>query len=345
LAAYAQAELDEHTGGQARLLPVEREDRAPFLWSGDPRRLLQLRRAVAVHQVQRFDIPRPKALLGHQNFQLLIQAIDQILALHPPGSFHTFYLSAAGSDSAVFSRLKAEIQAHTGLTCMEEIGDLLLAVRRATSGWEVVVRLSPRPLSARAWRVCDMPGALNAAIASTMMSLTRPAPADRLVNLACGSGTLLIERLALGPARAAVGCDVDAQALICARANLEAAGSAAVQLVRCDAGRVPLPDGWATTACADLPFGMLLGSHETNERLYPRVLSEAARLVRPDGWLVAITQEVRLFERVAAAQANRWVVTQVVSLKLPASTRAGYIRPRIYWLRRQKTARVETRPT
>ncbi len=336
LAAYAQAELDEHTGGQAHLLPVEREDRAPFLWSGDPRRLLRLRRAVAVHRVQRFDIPRPKALLGHQNSQLLVQAIDQTLALHPPGSFHTFYLSAAGSDSAVFSRLKAEIQAYTGLTCVEEAGDLLLAVRRTAGGWEVVVRLSPRPLSARAWRVCDMPGALNAAVASTMMSLMQPAPDDRILNLACGSGTLLIERLALGPVRAAVGCDVDAQALTCARANLKAAGAAdAVQLVQCDAGRVPLPDGWASVACADLPFGMLSGSHEANERLYPRVLREAARLVRPEGWLAVITQEIRLFERAAAAQADRWIVMQVIPLKLPANTRAGYIHPRIYWLRRQ----------
>ena len=336
LAQFARTELQEQTGHTPQLLPIERQDRVPFLWRGDARYLLRLQRAVAIHRVQRFDIPRPKALLGHQNFQALVGLIDEAVALYPPGSFDTFYVSAAGSSSPVFGRIKDEIQMHTGLACSKETGDLLLAVRRAAQGWEVVVRLSPRPLSARAWRVCDMPGALNATVASTMMSLMHPSPGDRVVNLACGSGTLLIERLALGPVQGAMGCDTDAGALTCAQTNLAAAGSSdAVQLVQCDAGQTPLPDGWATAACADLPFGMLVGTQKSNERLYPRILREAARLVRSQGWLTVITHQVRLFERVAAAQADRWAESQVIPLKLPANTRDGYIRPRIFLLHRR----------
>jgi tRNA (guanine6-N2)-methyltransferase len=168
------------------------------------------------------------------------------------------------------------------------------------------------------------------------MSLVSPAPEDRVLNLACGSGTLLIERLALGPAAAAAGCDVDPEALSCATGNLLASGHAPhVTLVRCDAGRVPFPDRWATTVCVDLPFGMLVGSHARNERLYPRLMAEAARVIETGGELVAITQEVRLFERVVEAQAGQWESLQVVRLKLPADTRSGYIRPRIYLLRRR----------
>jgi tRNA (guanine6-N2)-methyltransferase len=198
------------------------------------------------------------------------------------------------------------------------------------------VRLSSRPLSARTWRVCDMPGALNATVASTMMSMGGAALDDRVLNLACGSGTLLIERLALGPAAAAVGCDLDPQALSCATENLVGSGHAPrATLVRCDAGRVPFPDRWATTVCVDLPFGMLVGSHERNERLYPRLMAEAARVLKTGGELVAITQEVRLFERVLEAQAGQWESLQVVRLNLPADTRSGYIRPRIFRLRRR----------
>jgi len=346
LAEFAQAELQEHTDDRARLLSSSRKDRVPFCFSGHPGELLHLRRAVAVYRVERFDIPRPKALLGHQNFERLIGMIEGALALHNPGDFETFHISAAGSDSAVFARIKAEIQIRTRLEYTPEVGDLLLAVRRPQPlpagsrekeiGWEVAVRLSPRPLSTRHWRVCDMPGALNGAVASAMMSLTEPENRDRVVNLACGSGTLLIERLALKPVRTALGCDVNIEALTCARENLVASGYAApVTLVRCDAGRVPLPTGWATTVCVDLPFGMLVGSHQSNETLYPRLLAEAGRLTLVGGRLVAITQEVRLFERTVAAQKKQWTVARVVPIKLPANTRAGYIQPRIYVLRRR----------
>ncbi len=346
LAEFAQAELQEHTDNRVRLLPSGRKDRVPFQFSGHPKGLLHLRRAVAVYRVKWFDIPRPKALLGHQNFEWLIRMIDGALALHSPGNFKTFHISAAGSDSAVFARIRAEIQTRTGLGYTQEVGDLLLAVRRpqrlpsATRekeiGWEVAVRLSPRPLSARCWRVCDMPGALNGTVASVMMSLTDPEHGDRVVNLACGSGTLLIERLALESVRAALVCDLNADALTCARENLVASGYAApVTLLRCDAGRVPLPTGWATTVCADLPFGMLVGSHQSNETLYPRLLAEAGRLTLVGGRLVAITQEVRLFERTVAAQKKQWALARVVPIKLPANTRAGYIQPRIYLLRRR----------
>ncbi len=346
LTSFAQAELQEQIARRTRVLPSTREDRLPFLFAGKPDRLLQLRRSVAVHRVRQFSIPRPKALLGHHNLETLIGLIKETLALHRPDSFKTFFLSAAGSSSQVFARIKAEVEAGTGLACADEAGDLLLAVRRsqrpttgvadAETGWEVVVRLSPRPLSARRWRVCDMAGALNATVASTMMSLSQLAPEDRVLNLACGSGTLLIERLALGPVQEAVGCDIHETALACARENLIASGYAnAVTLVQCDAGQVALPNEWATTVCADLPFGMLIGSHQSNEMLYPRLMAEARRLTVAGGGMVVITQEARLFERVAAAHADLWTVTRVIPIKLPASTRAGYIHPRIYLLRRR----------
>lgn len=351
LAEFAVAELQARTHHAARVLPQRREDRVPFHYAQDVRPLLDLRRTVAVHSVKHLPIPRPKALLGHENFHTLLDLIETILQIRPQDTFETFYVSAAGSDSSVFTRIKNELEAHTGLRSVEEAGDLLLAVRRPPAptsqqrnaerrgrkrGWEVVLRLTSRPLSTRDWRVCDMPGALNATVASTMMDLTGPHESDCVVNLACGSGTLLIERLALGPVSKAIGGDVARDALACAQENLAASGDAdAVTLIHTDAGRMPLPDGCATTACVDLPFGMLVGSHETNEELYPRLLREAARLVTQQGTLIAITQEVRLFERVMARQKDVWMLQRTAPIKLPANTRDGYIRPRIYLLERR----------
>ena len=79
----------------------------------------------------------------------------------------------------------------------------MLRVRKADirrDGWEVLIRLTPRPLSAREWRVCNMEGALNATIAAAMIEMTDPsARRPRVFNLMCGSGTLLIETTAACP--------------------------------------------------------------------------------------------------------------------------------------------------
>ena len=63
---------------------------------------------------------------------------------------------------------------------------------------------------------CDLRGALNASVAYVMATLAEPHRTERFVNLLCGSATLLIERLSLGPARLALGVDSSEPALACA---------------------------------------------------------------------------------------------------------------------------------
>ena len=176
-----------------------------------------------------------------------------------------------------------------------------------------------------------MPGALNATVARAMVELTGPRPDDVFLNVACGSGTLPIERLDACPVGEAIGADVAERALECARRNLEAARpDAPVRLERWDAGDLPLPDGSVTAICADLPFGQLVGSHDANEVLYPRVLAEAGRVAAPNARLVVITSEVRLLERSVAAHAAAWSVERNLRIRLDEH----YLR--IYCLRRSK---------
>jgi 23S rRNA G2445 N2-methylase RlmL len=231
----------------------------------------------------------------------------------------------------MMQRLKDELASNSGLVPSDDEGDLLLRLRRdrTGTGWEALVRLSPRPLATRPWRVCNMPGALNATLAYAMMRLSEPRSADRVVNLACGSGTLLIERMALGPAHSVVGCDTNLKALECAQENLRAAGyEQHVQLETWDAARLPLANGSSTVICGDLPFGQLVGSHRENEALYPRIFAEAARIATRGARMVLLTHEIRLFERVAAEYRAEWRLDRVVSV------RAGGMNPRIYMLRR-----------
>ena len=332
LKPFALDELDAHHHKMATVLPDDEPDSMRFRYRGSLHDLLGLRMAVAAYVVIVYDIPRPKALLGHQHLHRLLDAITQVQSLHPAGAFRTFRFSAAGRESAVFGRLRDEIAAATGLINVPDDADLLLRVRPSTfeaEAWDVLVRLSPRPLATRAWRACDLPGALNATIAAAMVEMMRPRADDRFLNLMCGSGTLLVERLTWLAAQRAVGCDIDGTALDCARQNVAAAGLAGnVELFHMDATRLAFEEGAFDAICADLPWGQLVGSHTANETLYPRVLEEAARVAAPAARLAIITHEVKLFEGLIAGHAHLWTLEDIVKLF------QGGLHPRIYMFRR-----------
>ena len=306
-----------------------------FDYRGDLRALLRLRTVLAVHLVRHYALPRPRALLGDEHFRALLHQIATARALSPADVYRTLYVSAAGADSPVLRRLKEELARHTGLEPVApeaHAGDLQLRLRRpldGDGGWEVLVRLSPRPLSARAWRVCNLEGALNATVARAMAIVTRPAPDDVVLNLACGSGTLLIERLDHAPARRAIGCDLSDEALDCAAENVRAAGQVGtVELQPWDARSLPLPDRGVDALLADLPFGHLVGSHADNVALYPAILREAARVARDAAPFALNSHEVRLTESLVRDSTD-WLLVDMARVSL------GGLHPRIFLLERR----------
>lgn len=261
----------------------------------NPTILMSLQTAVAVYAHDYYDVPRPKALLGHQHFQRLlttIQSVTKRMSIRPK----TFYVSAAGSDSSVMTRIKSELTSATGLIETEQ-GDLFLRIRRVGNGWDVLTRLTERPLSTRDWRVCNMQGALNAPVAHAMIYLSSPTANDRFLNVMCGSGTLLIERLNYGTAKSAIGCDINPSALVCATQNIaQTRYKERIQLIQSDIIMLPFPEASADVICADLPFGQLVGSHQENVHLYPIWLSKLERVLATNGRMVIITHEIKLMQ-------------------------------------------------
>ena len=91
---------------------------------------------------------------------------------------------------------------------------------------------------------------------------------------------------------------------------------------------MPLADGSADKIVCNMPWGRRVGSHRGNRRLYPKFLREAARVLRPGGRAVLLTQEKRLFSQVAASlpEFTRLGITKIV---------VGGLEPSIYLLERQ----------
>ena len=308
LRPFVLDELRNYKG--ARVLQTN-EEALQVGFGGELTSLLSLRRVTAVYLVTRFDVPRPKALLGDQHFRRLLSSTEQVRLLHPKGAFSSFRFGAAGSESSVFQRLAEAISKATKLRFEPNEGELLLRVRPAEKkGWEVLTRLTPRPLSARDWRVCNLPGGLNACLAVAMNDLVKPG--ERYLNAMCGSGTLLIEQALDGNPKQLVGIDLDKEALECARQNVSAAGlSNAVDLLQADTTALPFPDNSFDIVTADVPWGDAVGSHAANAALYPAFLSEMARVTTPHARLVVLTHDLKLFKEVLSKQ-NVWHVREEV---------------------------------
>lgn len=294
LEPFAEAELKRVAG----VRQVQRGKGSVIIhFLGDAATLNRLRTVVSVYHVMHFAVPRPKALLGHEHLSRLTRAIA---VLRQRETFSGFRLSAAGSDSSVFVRFTEMLSRETKLPQRED-GELLVRVRRAQAGWDVLLRLTPRPLSVRPWRVCNLTGGLNATLASAMVETAEIGPSDRVFNPMCGSGTLLVEAaLYASPARL-VGCDLNAAALECGAQNLNAAGVQA-ELLGADATATGLEAGSFEVIVSDPPWGDAVGSHTDNAALYPALLKECARLATPSARFVLLTHELKLLERVLADQ-------------------------------------------
>jgi tRNA (guanine6-N2)-methyltransferase len=276
---------------------------------------------VAVQRVLRYPVPRPKALLGDALLRQLRADVAAVLAEaaavagatparggraagaapaaapRAAAPFRALRLEAAGRDSDVMRRLAAALAEGVGLPLDQEEGDLVVRARPEGEGWALLVRTTRRPLSARAWRVCDRPGGLNASLAAALAWLAAPPGGAAALNAFAGSGTLAIE-LALADPRARVeGIDLDPEAVACARRNAAAAGvEGRVRFEVGDATGWARPDGSVDLILADPPWGDAVGSRERNRALYPAFLAEAARCLRPGGRLAWVTHEIALTE-------------------------------------------------
>ena len=273
-------------------------------YSGDLRRLQNLKTVVAVYLLIDYEIPRPKAILGQENFARLLNNIRLVLEQN---QFNSFRINAAGRDSSVFKRIAQEISKATKLKHKAEDGELLLRFRKEKNIWQVLIRLSPKTLSARRWRVCNMPGGLNATVAYAMNEMAKIKPAESYLNAMTGSATLLIEN---NRAKKLFGIDNSEQALECAKANLEKSKTPA-KLILADAKKMPFEDNSIDVISADLPWGDVIGNHIENAGLYSRFLLQSARASTNQARLVILTHELRLFENLIREQSTWQIKKQL----------------------------------
>lgn len=333
LESFAIAELGERLGGGD--IEFTRPGFVRFGYGGAPSKFSALRSVIAVYQIHQFAIPRPKALLGHQHFTRLIKILLAAAGsmLEPP---LTFGIGAAGSGSSVLRRLRDEIAEALKLPeSPDGKGDLYLRLLRrpGAAGWEALVRTSATPMSKRAYRIVDVPGALNSTVAYAMTKPDASQKRATVVNLCSGSSTILIEHALSHFGDRLLGIECSRAALAAGARNAEASGAApAILHLLADATETPLPADSVDRLYADLPFGNLVGTHDANIRLYPRVLREAARIARANAVFIVLTHEIKLLRRCLLD--SPWSISSETQINLRG------LHPRLFVLWRNST-RIE----
>jgi tRNA (guanine6-N2)-methyltransferase len=164
----------------------------------------------------------------------------------------------------------------------------------------LALRLTGERTRHREYKVAHRPGSLRPSVAAALAWLCRPRPEDFVIDPMCGAGTILIERAHLGRYAMLAGFDRDPEAIAAARENI-GPRYRPIGVARADAARLPLGNGSASSIATNLPWGIKHGSHEENRRLYPRLIEEFARVVRPGGRIVMLTSEWRLMREATSS--------------------------------------------
>ncbi len=276
---------------------TETDTTMTFSYFGKLSRLKKVGSILSIYAVKRFTVPRPKALLGHEHWSSLLAFLKDMKQLD---TFESFRFSAAGKDSVVFNRLRDDISKALFLRHHDE-GDFLLRFRpiENAEGWEVLARVTNRPSSARAWRLCNQAGGLNATVAAAVVSIANIRQTDRIYCPMCGSGTLAIEAArAVGLEHPIVATDISQTSVTCTETNVAAMTfkNTNILISKEDATRTAFDAQSIDLVLVNMPWGDAVSTVEENSDLYPAFFQEMQRILSPQGRILVITHDMRRFE-------------------------------------------------
>jgi tRNA (guanine6-N2)-methyltransferase len=157
----------------------------------------------------------------------------------------------------------------------------------------VALRLSDDRMRQREYKAVHLPGSLRPSVAAALAFLSDPKPEDVFLDPMCGAGTVLIERAHLGRYAMLLGGDSEPETIAAARENIGPRYKP-IELRMWDAAALALPDASVDKIVTNLPWGIKHGSHRENRRLYPRLLAEFNRVLKPGGTMVLLTAETQL---------------------------------------------------
>ena len=280
-----------------------------FDYAGDVRRLLALRTVEDIFAVlfSATDLPFTREALSRlQTLVAQAATVEAGLSLAKiiqpgrggRGKTH-FRVIARQVEQAAYRRVDAQRAVERGIASrrdrqwrLAEEGEIEFWLTLLPGEALLALRLSDERMRHRDYKLDHLPASLRPSAAAGLVWLTGPQEDDIFLDPMCGAGTLLIERAQMERYSLLLGGDIRPEALDVARSNIGPRYKP-IDVRQWDARRLPLDAASVSAVAVNLPFGKQIGTVEHNRTLYPAVLSEMARVMRPNVRLVALTSDAR----------------------------------------------------
>ena len=146
------------------------------------------------------------------------------------------------------------------------------------------------------YRKEKLPASIHPANAASVISFAKQyLKKDAVVlDMCCGSGTMLFERELALPAKRLMGVDITENAIDCAKKNAKAFDKKFL-FYHSDCRRFTLREP-VDEIISNLPFGNRVGNHENNERLYHSIFTNMQYWLKPGGAAILYTMEFKLIK-------------------------------------------------
>ena len=159
------------------------------------------------------------------------------------------------------------------------------------------IRLTDRTMRHRFQKMVELPASLRPSVAAAMVHLSEPDKDDVFVDPMCGSGTILLERLAVGPYRRLYGGDIEPERVEATKKNLfQKAWIKSVLVRQWDVHQLPLNTYEVDKVVTNLPFGKQISQGQDLAELYSAFFAELSRVLKPNGRAVLLTSEYDLLK-------------------------------------------------
>ncbi len=152
----------------------------------------------------------------------------------------------------------------------------------------------------REWRIDFVPAGINPSLAYIMCDLADLKKSDIVLDPFCGGSTIPITAAMYFGVKKALASDISGNAIDISLKNWNAAKVRKDRFVlfKSDVSKLKLVEKSISKVITNMPFGIRVGSHDQNEKVYCDFAEVLDRLLMDDGFAVVLTQEKELIREV-----------------------------------------------
>lgn len=185
----------------------------------------------------------------------------------------------------------------------------------------------------RGWRKSFVPAGINPSLAYVLCDLADLHENDIVLDPFCGGSIIPITAVLYFGIKKAFASDLSGKAIDISLENWNAAGIKRNKYVlfRSNVSSLKLQTKSITRIITNMPFGIRVGNHEMNEKLYRSFAVRMNLLLADDGYAIVLTQEKQLIEEVTK---DKFEISTVMTPEV------GGLRPNVYKITRKGAKRI-----